>query len=426
MNEASTEARSSTPLTLDDLTADLIWPRLLRAPGLALAPARLGLSFFFVVIAMAIGTLAERLSAGEEGVGAVSKLAFMLAGAAEQLIVAVSSLDVEATGEAIQFAFITVPAELVTSHPVVTIVFGPLYVFAAAVFLGAVSRGAAAEYGAGVSLRWNEALSFAAARWQSLLGALLGPLVVVWVIALGLAVGGYLLLNWPVVNVIGALVYFVFLLFSLVAVLIMAAFILGKPLLVPAVACESTDAVDAIQRAYAYVFGRPGRLVLYGAVLFVVGLIAWLVFTLIVWLVVVFAGAAATAWTGDSARAMMAESTPLLASTQSPEGTYAVGAQFIRFWVLIPAGLAFAYLFSLYATGSTLLYLAVRQVNDGQDMTEVWMPGATEGTAGGASEPAGEADAGTGEDKKKEKQEKKDAEEADDEERDKKKGGKKE
>ena len=39
------------------------------------------------------------------------------------------------------------------------------------------------------------------------MGAVLGPLVVIWAIALTLAVGGWLLLHWPWVNLVGGILY---------------------------------------------------------------------------------------------------------------------------------------------------------------------------------------------------------------------------
>ena len=52
----------------------------------------------------------------------------------------------------------------------------------------------------------------------------------------------------------------------------------------------------------------------------------------------------------------------------------------------MPVLLAQAYAFSLFFTGSTLVYLGMRRVVDGQDMGEIWVP--VPGVPGREPDPA--------------------------------------
>jgi hypothetical protein len=59
----------------------------------------------------------------------------------------------------------------------------------------------------------------------------------------------------------------------------------------------------------------------------------------------------------------------------------------MRMWMIIPLTLLAAYAVSYFWCAATLLYLAVRRVNDGQDMNELWTPGGTGDAADFGLEP---------------------------------------
>ncbi|HVU63031.1 MAG TPA: hypothetical protein VHC70_03575, partial [Phycisphaerales bacterium] len=54
------QPRIHAPLTLDDLTQDLVWPKLLKAGQLALRPSRLGIAMVFVIVLFLLGSTANR------------------------------------------------------------------------------------------------------------------------------------------------------------------------------------------------------------------------------------------------------------------------------------------------------------------------------------------------------------------------------
>lgn len=371
------------PLTLDDLTADLIWPRLLRAAALALNPARLGIAFFAVVALMLVLSLARAIAGPE--VDFVGPRWSTVAA----FVDAVLRRDAPDAGQALYSMFIGTPLALLRAAPLATIAGAILAVVITAIAGGAISRMAACEFSLGMSVPWPQGLAFAVKRLASLLGALLGPVVIVWVVAALLALGG-LLLRVPALNVVAGLLYGLTLLVALAAALLMGAYALAKPLLIPAVACEGADAIDAIQRGYAYVFAKPLRLILYGVILILEGLLMLFVVGALVYAAATLAREASGAIAGEYGRATLAaahEPAPA-ADPEAGWSTARAAAWFIRLWLGALFALWAGYALCFYFTASTLLYLAIRRVADGQDMNELWLGGPDRPGPGGAPVPA--------------------------------------
>jgi hypothetical protein len=345
----------------------MLWHRVLSAAVLGLRPGRLGLAFFLTV-----GIL----------------LLLMVGRAIDARLVTDPVLMPRPTpGEDDPFAiwrlFVQLPLAWIRGWPVTTLIMGPISLVLGAILLGSISRITAEEFAKGRFVPWHEGLAFSARLWRSTLGAYLGPIVLIWLVALKLAVVGWLLLNWPGLNVIGSLLYGLFLLGALIAVVVGIAFILGGPLLVPAVVCEGADAIDAIQRAYAYVLARPVRLIFY----LLLGLVGVLVVVVILWVIATwtigFAQQASGAFARHPTWNMLWWSSfrgppPNDALADPPQGTYAVAAAFVQIWVLVPALLVLASFFSALTAAATVVYLAMRRVCDGQDLGELWTPGAIE------------------------------------------------
>ena len=72
------------------------------------------------------------------------------------------------------------------------------------------------------------------------------------------------------------------------------------------------------------------------------------------------------------------------------EGTFDASARIIRFWTAIPLAFVSAAALSCAASAATMVYLALRRVCDGQDIAELWTPGAVE--AGMAESLSGRAE----------------------------------
>lgn len=379
-----------SPVTLDDLTADLIWPRLLRAAALALNPSRLGIGFFAVVGLMLVWS-AARAIAGPE-VDFVGERWEALGG----VLGSVARLDAEGVGRGLYRAFIAAPAALLSAAPVATILGAALAVTIAAVAGGAISRMTACEFSLGMSVPWPQGLAFAIKRLRSLLGALLGPVMLVWVIAGLIAVGG-VLLRVPWLNVVAGVFYGVTLLLGIAGALMMGAYLLAKPMLVPAVACEGGDAIDAVQRSYAYVFAKPLRLLAYLAVLLLEGALILLSVGSVAWGAAELAERASGALAGEYGRGTLASVGRGDTQTAAELGAAASAtAWFVRMWLAALWALVAGYALTFYFTASTLLYLAMRRVADGQDMNELWLEGRS-GLATPLAAPATAASSAAGE-----------------------------
>jgi len=363
------------PVTLRELTAGLVWPQLLRSAGLAVQPPRLLVGLLVVLGLLAVGWLLDvvwgaappaelpirfRAAPGEEPF-ADAFLAEVFSGvdvAARRAM----ELDVsKALTALVQSAYGTAWS-LLGAAPVRGAVTLAAFLIVCAIGGGAIARMTAVDVGADLSMSARDGVAFALRRWRSLTAAWLAPLFVVGAIAMLLRASGWLLLSLPVLDVLGAVLYAIPLALGLLAMLLLGVFAVGHGLLIPAVAVEGTDALDAVQRAYAYVLGRPGRMLLYAAVLLAQGCVAYLVVAWIVDAGVRFTHENTTAWLSEARAAKV-------------HGDDAAAPTLIGFWEsafrLLPPAFLVSYAFS----ASTVLYLLLRRVNDEQDVRDIWMPG---------------------------------------------------
>lgn len=357
------------PVTFKELTAGLIWPLIWRAVPDALLPARIGLGAGFVVLIMAFGALVDWIAPGE------SAPFHATAGAAatglDHLARGGATLDVwQAQGglDALARA-----GEAARDRPVTSVAIALVALALASIFGGAISRIAACDIALDRRVGALEGLSFALARWRSLLGAPLVPLAVLTIVGLLMLALGWALFSLPVVGVLGGALYVVYLLAGLGLTGLWLAFVLGGPMLAPAVVVESTDAGDAVQRSYSYVLGRTGRLLLYAALLALYGAVAWAIASWFVEIALGLASRLAFAWTSAGAPyAPPARS--LFSPSGSPgvEGARAVSAGLIGLWERGALALLAGFAVSYFYTASTILYLLLRRVNDEQDIEDIW------------------------------------------------------
>ncbi|MBC7773715.1 MAG: hypothetical protein H7210_14575 [Pyrinomonadaceae bacterium] len=416
-----------SPITLDDLTADLFWPKLLRGPVMALRPTRLGICFFLIVFASVVLSLCGWIETtlnwrgGDDAVREfeVAKGQCLAAFQTWNLSVAVASFIEGLT---------ILPLAAFNAHPVGSTLGTLLILIAWCIAFGAVARSAACEVAGLRSPRWPEMIAFAVSRWASLVGAVVLPLVLVAAIGLGIAVAG-LTMRVPILTLVGAALFGLLLMAGAVCVFLLGVYMLGHWILIPAIASEGSDGVDAVQRTYAYVIGRPLRLILYLAILLVQGIIVASIILALVGAAVSFTTRAASPWAGPDARTMLwqahagavagdqAEQAVVHAAAASQAAaedgatlkdgkpqlernfSFAWGAKVIQLWMLVPLTLGSAFVLSYIMCGSTLLYLIMRRVNDGQDVAEIWQPrarGADPDELGipidGAPEAEGDAD----------------------------------
>jgi hypothetical protein len=356
---------------LDDLTADLVWPRLLKAGPLALRPSRLALAFFYLVVLGALLALADKFDGPEVNVLAAAGREWL--GHLASLFNSCARLDGPGFGAAVFGMLIGTLWKLVQEHPYIAIVFLPLILIWTTLIGGAISRIAGMDFAQGVGLSWPQGLGYALGRWSSFAGSIFGPLALACGIMLAMAVAGWVLFSLSGVNVVGGVLWFLFLIAGAVVAVIFLAMTFGGPMLVPAVACEGTDAIDAVQHAYSYVFAKPLRLLAYMAVLIAQFLLLWLVVAAAVWLILNIPQHAAGTWLDKPGDDVIAGVPALTGSDRLASGA-------VRFWSTIPVLLGAAFSVSYFWCAATILYLAMRRICDGQDMSEVWVDTIVPGT----------------------------------------------
>ncbi|HMN42197.1 MAG TPA: hypothetical protein PKE29_15235 [Phycisphaerales bacterium] len=383
--------RLHAPLTFDDLVADLTWPRLLRAGHLALRPSRLGMALAFLVGLLLLVGLADKVD--QQPGNALADSLRVVAIDMVQLVRGSNPPPPEGgagarVGRETFAIFASTPAYLVRTSPWVAFLVLPLMAIWTALCGGAICRSAACEFAQGVGIEWPKAVGFALSRWWALTGALVGPILLAWAIMIGMAVAGWALFSLPVVNLLGAAVWPLFLLGGLVVSIVMLAYLVGWPMLLPSVACEGTDAVDAVQHAYSFVLARPLRLAVYLVILIVQMLVLMAIVGAVFWLAIHVAQKCGMQWSGvRGADALGALPEQAVRGVDENANSPLVRGV-VNLWSVVPVLLPLAFAASFVWCGSTILYLAMRRVVDGQDVHEIWMPGMVAGTMAAHGGPA--------------------------------------
>jgi hypothetical protein len=346
-------------------------PWLFRAWGLSLRPARLGLSLVLVVAVTLLLRVPDLWLEGDGLAGLIRDRAGRGLG---DLARGVLRLDHVLIAEGLRQVFVATPADAAREFPwSVAAVAIPVLVLWG-ILGGAVSRSAATEFSLGVRSPWTDSTALAVSRWHSFAGVKIGPLLVPLIAGLVIAASGWLL-GIKFVQVAAAILYPLALLAAIGCVLLLVGYALSLPMLIPAVACEGTDAIDAGQRCFAYTLARPGRLALYLLVLVVQGVALVLVVGAILGAGVELCAWAATAWTdADAASYLRAAASRTEISGEGVPASRHAAARLIAFWSALPLTLVSAVAVSYWFSAGTILYLTMRQMCDGQDVGELWSP----------------------------------------------------
>ncbi|MBX3388648.1 MAG: hypothetical protein KF691_04255 [Phycisphaeraceae bacterium] len=364
--------RMSRPVALADLTEDLLWPKLLRVPALALRPASITIGFFGLLAASLIGDLTKLWQPSRDpSLGTIlsDEIERGASGFWREGMRGIQSADGAAWQNAFE-AVVRIPRVLWDYFSWGSLI-GILSIAVLLIAGGAIARIAACDFAHGVRISWVEALGFSLKRWHSLLLCFAGPLLIAALVWLAIAASGWALFSFAWTQIIGAVLFVLALLGATLAVALIVLTVLGSPLLVPAVACEDADAIEAMQRAFAYVPARPLRYALYVILTVMVGMLAVAAAVAVSSGITSFAVAAASAWAKQPPRLF---SDPLATPSGAAEW-------FLRLWIGLPLLIAAAYAFSVIFSGCTIIYLLLRRVVDGQAISDIWVPGVVPGTA---------------------------------------------
>ena len=219
-----------------------------------------------------------------------------------------------------------------------------------------------------------QARAWGAAVRPSAIGAILVPLLGMGACITVAALPALLGLI-PVAGLAGALAFGLSLLFGVLAIVIGASVTVALPFVIPAVACDAADAVEAPQRALASVLSRP----LHAALHLALGLLAVVLATAAAD-VVVSCGfdAAVSAWTAvDDGQAIrsVGRMVPFEPSRETPAiglGTIdALQAWLLGFWRTIASALIGAAALSTIVAACTRAWLFQRQASEGQHPADI-------------------------------------------------------
>ncbi len=385
------------PITLAEVTAGLVWPTLFRAVPLALQPARVAIGFLVIATIMGVGTLfdaiagpvvttATRASAGMARVGRSQGLfASLVDSTLDAFHGAVARslrLDFAGAWDAMARLWFHEIPRAASAHTgafvALLVVLLALIIPVRILAFGAIARMAACEVGLRRAVGIPEALRFAASRWKSLYGALVAPPVLIGFLCLAMAVAGLALFRVPGLNVVGGLLYGVFLLGGVALLVLSVGFAFGAHLVAPAIVVDGADAVDAMQRAYAYVIGRPGRLLLYTAILIALGVVAYSLLAAGAALVLNWTASLAGLWSdaNELAGSVRPMDFTLAPRPMGLSGTAKATDSLIGVWERLFLALLAGAVVSYHDCASTLLYLLMRRAVDDQDVEDVIPPDA--------------------------------------------------
>jgi hypothetical protein len=257
------------------------------------------------------------------------------------------------------------------------ITFGLLVLIVGSLGGVALCRMAACDSAGHERLRVWEAIDFALGSAIRAILAPVLPLFLAGLCAVVLLVFGLLLL--PVLDLVGGIAYGLALLVGFLLAFVLIGYALGLPMLLPAVACENCDPADALQRSYAYALNRPLHLLGYAFVAafglalgyLVVAAFAAIALNVTAGLVQVIGGAAVSEAGGFGVFDLVpAREVPLEAAWHAR-----VAGAGVTFWQGVVIQLVGAYLVSYVFTSTTMIYLQMRRLCDGQDPQDIWRPG---------------------------------------------------
>lgn len=348
---------------LQDLTAGLIWPTLLKAPSMAFSPPRwlLGIMAAFMIVLVS-ATHSALLSPAPAAIppGATDYyLGF------QPVLDAMMSLNPSRTIYTLMYAA-QHHINLISQTPWTSLALIIPTILVLGIFGHAITRSASIEFALGRQTDTSSALSASLLAIRQIALATLGPLLIASLLALAIMLIG-LTLGLPVVNILGAVLYILGLILSVLLVCILILHTLALPITISALAIEGTDGFDALQRAYAYLIAKPIRLALYTLLLLVLGTTITTIITITAGWSIQLADTLATTLTNDAGRRVIAGTAEMSATEPFAHSIIQLARSGLE---LIVAG----YVLSLVFTSSSMAYLCIRRVCDGQDITEVWDP----------------------------------------------------
>lgn len=240
---------------------------------------------------------------------------------------------------------------------------------------GCIARGASVEFATGARQTWSRSMGQALSRWHSLAMVTFGPLLLAGVVLAALPLFGWLLDLRFAQYAAGAL-YVIPLLLAFVGSGLVLLVIISLPMLDSGVMSEGGQALEACQRAFAYVLAQPLRLLGAMVVLGSLGVALLALFALLTHLALWTSGHLTTLWVSENAADVLRAQAitgrePAFANASDALTTTGM---LVGFWSKVASMIAPSVLVSFVFTAGSVLYLSMRQAVDGQHPRDLWDP----------------------------------------------------
>lgn len=351
---------------LHELADQLLFPRLFRAGPVAARPERIAAAFLALLVLLGCGAFLF----AEDPANGDSTSPFMLIVHSAELAFTglwgdLVGADLPRLADRARQLLLETPKAALSEAPTRTLIM----LLIAAVVWGVsglfIARGAGMELGRHIHLRLGRCTGFVRAKGLAAVASLLlAPVIALALLLVPAAVG--LLLAVPGLDVAGGLLYGFGVAASALSAFLLLVWLAASWLALPAVACDGADAFDATQRAIGMLLSRPLSIFAHGAIAAVQGV----VLVGLVWVVADLA----TAFASFAAGLLSARAHHIVIGTVG-DGTGAVAGGLVGVWRVVPWFVAASYAVSYSHAAGVAVYLNARKLVDGQEPSELWMPG---------------------------------------------------
>jgi hypothetical protein len=366
---AANASREPFVMHLSEQGYPLIWPLALRALGMGLRPSRLATSYFLLVTLLALLALASAWMP-KHAVGVTDTPSLAAQDAMGEFFDALAATRIGHAGALL----IAMPATIAQQFPRIAFLLVLPIAVVVGLLGGCVVRSSVVEFATGERASWAASMGQTLTHARGATLVLVGPLLLAGMLAAAASVGSWVL-GVRGLSTIASVAFILVLGVSFVLVLLLTLWLASLPLSLAATLSEGEGALDATQRAFAYVASRPLRVAGY-YVLLAVLLCAALALSW--WFVRGTLGVAA--WSAGNlldpttAEQVRGALIPAKSSGKSMVDQSSGMVRVLGFWrtamlLLVPASGV-----SLILSGSGVVYLLLRQGIDGRDRRGLWDP----------------------------------------------------
>lgn len=363
-------AQVSSPALLPAASPWTWWSRLFVAGRLAIAPSRVLTAFFLIVMLGAVIRVPDLFATGDT-LGMRELPSTLVAARADLMQDQLSDHRFLAAARTL----VATPVALARTYPLHSLAMLLPICLLWGLLGGCIARGASVEFATGVRQTWSRSMGQSISRWHSLTMVTFGPLLLAGLLLATLPAIGWLLDVRFAQYAAGAL-YVVPLLLAFLATGLVLLVLISLPMLVSGVMSEGGQALEACQRAFAYVLAQPLRLLVAMLALGAVGVAMLALISLLTQLALSTSAYFTTLWVSDSAADLLRAQalTGREPSFSSAPDALATTGMLVGFWSKVAAMLAPSVLISFVFTAGSVLYLSMRQAVDGQHPRDVWDP----------------------------------------------------